>query len=483
MDELYLVAPKVAIGVAVLVALAIDSFRSDAARRWLLVAALASLACGLGFAVSLVGHEAATLWSGSVVIDRYSIFADIVLLSLGLLVTLAAMDGVVAGREAGDFLLLLYLALAGASVLASAGTLIVIFLAIELAIIPTFALVAFRAQDKRSFEAALKYFLMSVFASAVLLFGMSLLYGSVGSVIVPPPGEVTGTPLLYAGLGLLLVGFGFKLAAFPFHFWLPDAFEVSYAEVAAFLAVGPKLAAVVALVRILDGLADVSAAWTVAVAGVALFTMLWGNLLAFWQRGLKRMLAYSAVAQGGYALIGVAAGTIQGMEGAVLYFAVYGVAAVGAFLVVALRSREGEDDSIARLAGWGRVRPGMAAVLTVFLISLIGLPLFAGFWGKYSVFLGAVEGGVAWLAVAGALNSALSFGYYGNVIRLMYLEEPAVAAGPLDDAGIPTAGPPDDGAPESHLRAGWGLRVALGLSLVLTLLVGIVPGLLFGALG
>lgn len=465
-ETLYVFAPKIAIGVAVGVALSIDSFGSTGVRRGLTYGALAALLAGLGFAVALVGHDPVSLWSGSVAVDRFAVFADIALLALGALVTLAAADRMVAGVEAGDFLLLLYLALLGSSILAAATSLIVIFLAIELAIIPTFPLVAFRVEERRSFEAALKYFLMSVFASAVLLFGMSLIFGSVGSVTVPFPDVAQTSPLLYAGIGLLLVGFGFKLAAFPFHFWLPDAFEVSHAEVAAFLAVGPKLAAVVALVRILEGLMGASEAWTTALAVVALLTMLWGNLVAFRQRGLKRMLAYSAIAQGGYALVGVAAGTSQGMEGAVLYFAAYGTAAVGAFLIIAWRAREGDDDALVGFAGWGRRRPALAAALTVFLISLIGIPLFAGFWGKYSVFLGAVEGGIVWLAVAGALNSALSFGYYGNVIRLMYMEDPGLAE-PREASG----------------RAGWELRLALGLSVAATLAIGIVPGVLFGALG
>jgi NADH-quinone oxidoreductase subunit N len=471
-----LLLPKATIALAVILGLMIDSLPAGRARRLGVLAGAGLFLVGLGLDIALVGQAPAYFWHGAIVIDRVSVFADLVLLALGLVVTLAALDGVGSSGDAGDFFLLLSLSLFGSSVLASAGTLVVVFLAIELAIIPTFALVAFRSEDRRGFEAALKYFILSVFASAVLFYGISLVYGMTGSVAIPLPEKVVGSRLLYAGLGFVLAGFGFKLAAFPFHQWLPDAFDVSYPEVAAFLAVGPKVAAVAALARILQGLAGLEGVWGVAVAVVAVLTMVYGNLAALRQERLKRMLAYSAIAHAGYALVGVAAGSVQGMEGAVLYFGAYGAGAVGAFLVVAALNRQGIGDRIAELGGMGRTRPALAAVLTVCLLSLIGLPLFAGFWGKFSVFFGAVEADWAWLAVIGVLNSAVSFGYYGNVIRKMYFEAPIevvpASSGPTGSGDLPAAS-----------GTGWALRVALGLSLGLTLLLGIVPRLLFGALG
>lgn len=481
-----LLLPKAAIALAVVLGLVIDSLPTGRARRVGVLVGVGLFLVGLGFDIAIIGQAPAHFWHGAIVIDRVSVFADVVLLALGLVVTLAALDGVGSSGDAGDFFLLLSLSLFGSSVLASAGTLVVVFLAIELAIIPTFALVAFRSEDRRGFEAALKYFILSVFASAVLFYGISLVYGMTGSVAIPLPGSVVGSRLLYAGLGFVLAGFGFKLAAFPFHQWLPDAFDVSYPEVAAFLAVGPKVAAVVALARILQGLAGLEGVWGVAVAVVAVLTMVYGNLAALRQERLKRMLAYSAIAHAGYALVGVAAGSAQGMEGAVVYFGAYGAGAVGAFLVVAALNRQGIGDRIAELAGMGRTRPALAAVLTVCLLSLIGIPLFAGFWGKFSVFLGAVEAGWTWLAVIGVLNSAVSFGYYGNVIRKLYFETPETvvpglaapaASGPAGSGDVVVAAEP------STSGTGWALRVALGLSLGLTLLLGVVPQLLFGALG
>ncbi|MCZ7662441.1 MAG: NADH-quinone oxidoreductase subunit N [Thermoleophilia bacterium] len=391
MGDALLLLPKGAMGLLVLLGLLMGSMRGGRARRTTVLVGIAVLALGFGAGILLLGRSA-SFFHAALVVDRFSLFADLVLLALGVVISLAALDGPGAGRDGDDFVLLFALSLFGASVLDSAGSLIVIFLAVELTIIPSFALVAFRGEDRRSYEGALKYFILSVLASAVLYYGLSLIYGATGSVAVPLATEPETSALLLVGIGFTLVGFGFKLAAFPFHQWLPDAFEVSHPEVAAFLAVAPKLAAVVALVRILDGLGGQSGAWTFALALVAFGTMFWGNLAAFLQQGLRRMLAYSAIAHAGYALVGVAAGSARGLDGAVLYFAAYASAAVGAFLVVAFLEREGAGDSIAGLGGLGRRRPALAAALTVFLISLIGVPLFAGFWGKFSVFLGAIEG-------------------------------------------------------------------------------------------
>jgi NADH-quinone oxidoreductase subunit N len=483
-SDVLLLFPKGALSVAVLLALLLDSFHSPRVRRSLMLVTALLLFAGVVVAVVSIGEEGGYL-SGALLADHYSIFADIVLLTLGAIIVLAALDGVGSSKDAGDFFSLLFLAVLGSSLLASAGNLIVVFLAIELAIIPTFALVAFRADDRESFEAALKYFLLSVFASAILLFGLSLLFGSTGSIDLPLVEMPESSGLLLVGIGLTLAGFGFKLAAAPFHQWVPDSFQVAHVEVAAFIAVGPKLAAVVALVRILEGLSAQSGAWTAAIAGMAAISMVWGNLGALRQTRIPRMLAYSAVAHAGYALVGLAGGGPRGVQGAVVYFAAYSAAAVGAFVVVGIMRREGIGDSLSDLAGLGRRRPWESAAMTAFMISLIGVPLFAGFWGKFSVFLGAVEGGVYWLAVLGVLNSVASFGYYGNVIRLMYLvkgdaAQPVEAGGgrPADGAGAAEA---DAGA--ARRARGWSVRVALGVSAGLTVLLGVVPALLFGALG
>jgi len=482
MTGLLLLLPKATIGVAALLALLLDSLTGGQARRRVVLAVVALLLAGAVIAIVGIGRTGVFL-EGTLVVDRFSIFADIVLLVLGAVVALAALDGVGSERDAGDFYTLFFLSLAGASILASAGSLITVFLAIELAIIPTFALVAFRAEDRRSFEAALKYFLLSVFASAIMLFGFSLVFGAVGSVALPLPNDAASSGLLLAGLGLTLAGFGFKLAASPFHQWLPDVFEVSHPEVAAFLAVGPKLAAMVALVRVLEGLASQSGAWTSAVAVVAVLSMAWGNLGAFRQKRIPRLLAYSAIAHAGYALVGLAGGGTRGIEGAVVYFAAYSAAAVGAFLVVGILARGGVGDRLGDVVGLGRSRPLVAAAMTVFMISMVGIPLFAGFWGKFSVFLGAVEGGAVWLAVVGVLNSAMSFGYYGNVIRLMYLE----GGKDVERAGFAAEQPSAGAAQEAQTPApgveGWSIRVALGAAVAFTMLLGVVPGILFGALG
>jgi NADH-quinone oxidoreductase subunit N len=545
-----LLLPKLALLAAVVAALAIDSLPVGVWRRRLLLGVTALLLAAAIFDPFLLGQDT-RFWAGSLVIDRYSVFADLALLALGIVVTLSAINTVGPSRESGDFFLLLYLSLLGASALASAGSLISLFLGLELTIIPSWALVAFRLHDKRGFEAALKYFILSIFASALLLYGLSLLYGMSGSVRIPLDVEVETSGLLVFGIALVIAAFGFELAAFPFHQWLPDVFDASSGEVAAFLSVAPKLAGVVALVRVVGGFPDQAGAWTAGVAALAVATMFWGNFTAFWQVSVRRLLAYSAVAHAGYALVGVAANNEAGFDGAVLYFAAYGSAAVGTFLVISLLAREGLSDLLTDFNGLGRRRPVLALMMTAFLVSLIGVPLFAGFWGKFSVFWGAIQAGMVWLAVVGVINSAISLGYYARIIQRMYLVEPGVllagdeallaradrsgaafagaVAGPGPAPAAAFAGGPADyrapadlggaparttvsgagpGIPPSNAAAAWdpshypssgpaaavsevrmppdsdwGLWAALVLSFVLTMLLGIVPRLLFWAIG
>lgn len=524
--------PKLVMSAAVLGALLLDSLPVGRARRNFLLGITALLLAAAVFDPFLLGVEE-RFWHGSLVIDRFAVFTDLALLALGIVVTLAVVNTVGASKESGDFFLLLYLSLLGASALASAGSLVSLFLGIELSIIPSWALVAFRLDDRRAFEAALKFFILSIFASAFLLYGLSLLYGVTGSVQLPLQVEVETSGLLILGIALVLVGFAFELAAFPFHQWLPDVFEAAYAEVGAFLAVAPKIAAVVALTRLVSGFPGQTEAWTVAVAALAVATMFWGNLVAFWQVTVKRLLAYSAVAHAGYALVGVAANNQAGFDGAVLYFAAYGTSVVGAFLIVSVLAREGVGDRLIDFNGLGRRRPGLALLMTAFLISLTGVPLFAGFWGKFSVFWGAIQADLIWLAVLGVINSAVSLGYYARIIQRMYLEEPLVLGEELVEGHVPvtaaaggvggpapamatagaegaygapvgarpaleprsglsvrTVGYPLVGSAQSpggpgRGRAGadWGLWAALGLSISLTMVLGIVPRLLFGALG
>jgi NADH-quinone oxidoreductase subunit N len=525
-----LLLPKVALGVAVLAALVLDSLPLGKARRRLLLLVVGLFLAGAAFSPFLLGEET-RFWSGALIVDRYAIFTDLALLALGIIVTLAVMNTVGSSKESGDFFLLLYLSLLGASALASAGNLISLFLGVELAIIPSWALVAFRLRDRRAFEAALKYFILSIFASGLLLYGLSLLYGMSGSVRLPLDTDVETTELLVLGIALVIAAFAFELAAFPFHQWLPDVFEAAYAEVGAFLAVAPKLAGVVALVRLVSGFPAQATAWTAGLAALAVATMFWGNLTAFWQAGIKRLLAYSAVAHAGYALVGVAANNGPGFDGAVVYFAAYGTSVVGAFLVLSLLASEGYPDDLSSFRGLGRRRPFLAFLMTAFLISLTGVPLFAGFWGKFSVFWGAVQGDLVWLAVLGVVNSAVSLGYYARIIQRMYLDDAPLVTGlqvsPAAE-GLTGAGPgPVSGVATPALAVGrlgmetgasggrltseamgggpaymassaepggaravpgsaagdWGIWAALMLSFILTMVLGIVPRLLFGALG
>ncbi len=459
MTTLLLLLPKLALALGVLLALVLDSLPLGRARRILLLVLVAMFAAALVPGLLSLG-ERTRIWHGSLVLDGLSTYADLALLTIGILVTLSLLETLGSAAEGGDLFLLITLSLLGASALASAGNLLILFLGVELAIIPTWAMVAFRPRDRRGFEASFKYFLLSAFATSILLYGLSLVYGTTGTVVLPAVNvQVESSSLLYVGLAMVIVAFAFDLAAFPFHQWLPDALEVSYAEVAGFLAVAPKLAAIIGLVRFLSGFPDQRPAWTLAVALISAVTMFWGNVVAFSQTSMKRLLAYSAIAHAGYALVGVAAGNVAGLRGAVLYYAAYGAGSLGAFLVIAVLAHQGQDDSVTGFDGLGRRSPGTAAAMTVFLLSLTGIPLFAGFWGKFSVFWGAVQGGMTWLAVLGVINSAISLGYYARIIQRMYLEGgaevPAEARAEVPPGRLGPAGPGDRRRPGCR-RAGGG---------------------------
>ena len=465
MHGVELLIPKLVLVVLVLAMLPASFMLEGRRRRTALAVVALFLVAALAADISLVGSSG-RFWADSIVVDGSTIFADLVILVLVLVLVVSRLDGGAHEKEEGDFLLLLLLSALGASVLASAGNLLVLFLGLEITIIPTYALVAFRTEEDRSYEAGLKYFVLSVMATALLLYGLSLVYGTTGSVLLPPVvGE--GSPLLYAGLVLVLVGFSFKLAVLPFHQWMPDVFEVSPPEVASFLAVGPKVAAVAVLVRLLAGFPAGEGPWVPALIFLAVASMVGGNLMAFRQENLRRMLAYSAVAHGGYAVIGLAAGNAAGSDGALLYFAAYGVGALGAFLVVAVLERGGEGALIQDMAGLARRAPLLAGAMTVFLVSLIGIPLFSGFWGKLSVFWAAVQADMAWLAVIGTLNSAAALGYYGNVLRQMYMEEAVPGPGVTGKWGTREN----------------GMRMALVVVVVMTMAVGLAPGLLLDIIG
>lgn len=417
--------------------------------------ALAAAALSTG-AAGRFGGEPVLL--GAVYGDAYAAFLRAVLYAGGVLVVLSGRSYLSAFRvPAGEFLALFLLALTGAGLVVAAADLVTFYVAIELMSLSSYVLAGFLRQDPRSGEAALKYFLNGATSSAILLFGLSILYGLTGTTRFAALGPELADdhPALVAtALAFLLAGLGFKFASVPFHLWVPDTYEGAPAPLAAFLSVGSEGAAVGGALRLLAlGPAPFADRWAPWVVLLAAASMLWGNVTALHQRNVKRMLGYSSVAQIGYVLVGLAVAGERGRAAALFYLLAYTFTNLGAWALVMATSRQGE--TLDAFRGLARRDPFLALAGTVFFLSLIGLPFTAGFFGKLYLIGAAVAGGWTWLAVLVAVNSVISVGYYWTVVRNMYLREP-------------------EGEPAPLLADGW-LRAAVAVSLVMALGAGVVP--------
>jgi NADH-quinone oxidoreductase subunit N len=331
----------------------------------------------------------------------------------------------------GEYYALLLFACSGMSLMAASGDLILTFLGIEILSIATYILAGFKRTDSRATESSLKYFLLGSFATAFLLYGIALIYGSTGSTnyaAIRTAAELQRTPQLtmVVGLGLLLVGFGFKIATVPFHAWAPDVYEGAPTAVTAFMIVGPKAAGFAALIRVLfQALPSLQADWSAILWVSALLTMTLGNIVAVLQSNIKRMLAYSAIAHAGYILVGIVAHSNAGLRAVVFYLIVYAAMNLGALSIVLSLSRQGDQRvSLEDYAGLAKKRPLAAALLSLFLISLAGIPLTGGFIGKLYLFSAAIQKGYIGLAIVGVLNSVISVYYYFRLMVYMYMKEP-----------------------------------------------------------
>ncbi|HEY8121997.1 MAG TPA: NADH-quinone oxidoreductase subunit N [Myxococcota bacterium] len=406
-----------------------------------------------------VGVLAAVIWSAALAfgagsarefspehpmfqLDRLAAFGSAVVCVGALLSTLlSAYYLKEIGVQHGEYYALTLIATSGMVLLVGSVDLVSAFLGIELMSIPIYVLAGFDRRKLRSNEAALKYFLAGSFASALLLYGMALLYGATGQTSYAgiAAGFDGSDPIGVIGLALVLVGFTFKISAVPFHQWTPDVYEGAPASVTAFMSVTVKAAAFIALLRLLD----VTAGPLVATTSDALTAVLWwlcaatmvlGNLMAVIQDNVKRMLAYSSIAHAGYLLLGLVAGGAAGQQAVLFYLLAYVFLNLGAFAVVIALTHRGHDaDSFEEYAGLAKRRPALAALMTLFMVGLAGIPGTAGFLAKLRVFMAAVEsdasGRMVLLVVIGALMSVVSFFYYLRLPRLMYMSEPGEAAG------------------------------------------------------
>jgi NADH-quinone oxidoreductase subunit N len=435
--KLVAIAPEVALSVAALVILLVDAFLGDRMKnRWYL-AVLSTVA--LGVAIYMTGYawelrEAPQLQlSGMAAADGFAVFAKVALAAFGLLTVWLSRDYLSRNDlEESEFYALVLFSTAGMMLMATAADLILMFVALETFSIALYVLVGFRRRSLESQESAMKYFLLGSFASTFFLFGIAFVYGAVGSTNLYSGvvDFVNGNPtseggLLVLGVGLLIIGLGFKVAAVPFHMWTPDAYQGAPAPVTGFMAAGSKLAGFAALLRLLDAsFYSLRWDWQPIVIGIAVLTMIVGSVLAVTQDDLKRMLAYSSIAHAGFVLTGLIAANDEGVSGALFYLATYGLTVVGAFGIVALLG--GRDEKLVRITDYRGLfdrHPLIAGSLTLFLLSLAGVPLTAGFVGKLVVFGAAVEAGYAWLVVVGVLTSAIAAFFYLRVMVSMYMEE------------------------------------------------------------
>jgi NADH-quinone oxidoreductase subunit N len=391
---------------------------------WIAFIGLAAL---LG--ASFAAEPGASALGGSFVVDELAVFVKRVFLGSAALSVLASL-GLGPGafdRRSTEYHVALLASLLGMLVLASARELILLFVAFELMSIPLYFLTGFEKRGDTSAEASLKFFLVGTVSSAVFLYGLSFVFGVTGttSLAAIPPAAATGHPLMTLGLGLVLAGLGFKIAAVPFHMWVPDSYEAASTPFVAWLAVAPKAAGFVAIFRIfLEGWATGPFVWVPIAATLAGVTIVAGNLMAIPQRNIKRLLAYSGIAHIGYMLLGLAAASASGVAMVLFYLVAYLFGNMGAFFVVQAVAGAERSDGIDAYRGLAQRSPVLALSMLIFLLSLGGIPFVAGFWAKLYVFWAAIEQGMYVLVFLGAVLTVVALYYYLLVARRMYIDAP-----------------------------------------------------------
>ena len=443
--DLVTLLPELILSVLVLVVITTDLFLPRSA-KWILtpltVAGLILAGAGL---VPVWGVNE-TVYGGFYVVDDLSVFFKAATIVIGIFSALFAPAYLVSRRlPLGEFNAMLIFALIGMCVLASSSDLVTLFIGLELMVMPGYMLTGFHKTDRYSNEGGLKYFLLGSFASAILLFGVAWIYGLTGTtniagIAAALEGQMSGA--LLVAIAFLTVGGTFKIAAVPFHYWTPDAYQGAPTPITGFLSVGPKLGAFALLVRVFaEGLAPLRADWLGVFLVLTVLTMTVGNVVALTQVNVKRMLAYSSIAHTGYIMAGLAAFAAaptqqiaqRGIESILFYVLGYGVMNIAAFAVVGMLQRDHRRfGGLGSFAGLGARAPGRAAAMAILLFSLTGIPPTVGFFAKLYVLLAAVDAGLQWLAVVIVLNAALAAYYYLRVIVTMYMRDPEEEPAPID---------------------------------------------------
>jgi NADH-quinone oxidoreductase subunit N len=411
----------------------------------------------LGFTLSGWNNQG-TLYEGLFIVDQFAIFFKVTFIIAAFLVALGSQRYIDRIGDQSEYYSMLAFATLGMMVMASAGDFITLYLGLELMTIAFIILVCFKRTDARSMEAGIKYILLAGMSSAVLLYGLSLVYGVSGSVVIMEVSQAVAqnpSPALILGLIMLVAGLGFKISAVPFHMWAPDIYEGAPTPITAFLAAGSKAASFAVLLRVfVAALPGVWEYWTTLMAILAAVTIIVGNLVALPQTNIKRLLAYSSIAQAGYILVGLVTASEAGIKGVLFYAFLYVFATVGAFTVASYFYTVTGSDEIKDYAGLSQRSPFMAAVLVICMLSMAGIPPLAGFVGKFYLFATVVND-YLWLAFIGLVMSMVSVYYYLKVALVMYRDEPA------DETPIKLSSP---------------VAVTLLIAMTATLLIGIYPG-------
>ena len=402
-------------------------------------------------------------FSNMVRVDSFSVFFHALVIAIAAVVILTSFEYMAVQRiRAGEYYALILLSAVGMGLMSSAVELVLIFIALEISSISTYILAGFRRQDASSSESSLKYFLLGSFATAFFLYGVALMFGATGSTNIDTISQsLQAGPvqlLVYVAIALMLVGLGFKVAAAPLHIWTPDVYEGAPAPVVGFMSTAPKAAAFAVLLRVVFAINAPGRFWPIWVAAALSMTL--GNIGALVQTNVKRLLAYSSIAHAGYLLVAFAMTTSEnsanGISAAMFYTAAYAAMNVGAFAVVSHFANAGERYvTLEDYEGLGRTSPLLAATLTVFLLSLIGIPMTGGFFAKFYVFSAAIKANLIWLTLIGVLNSAVGAYYYLHIIVVMYMRE---ARREVPVTPVPM-----------------GLGTALALSVMATIYLGILP--------
>jgi NADH-quinone oxidoreductase subunit N len=456
------ILPMVAVALAAMVVLLAGVRVADDDSEGLGLLTLASLGVALVLTFGIIGQNGVA-FAGAISVDSYSAYFEIAILIAAMFTVMMSLDYAAENHIPGaEYYSLLLFSAMGMMLMATAGDLIVIFLGLETMSITVYVLAGIARRDPKSNEAAMKYFLLGAFSTGFLLYGIALVYGATGSIKLGPihdalaTGAMGSNPMLLLGVGMLVIGFGFKVAAVPFHMWTPDVYEGAPTPVTAFMAVGVKLAAFSAFLRIfLVDFGPLGPHWQSVLWVIAALTMTGGNLIAVVQTNIKRMLAYSAIAHAGYLLLGMAAGVNSGP--AILYYLLaYAFTNLGAFaVVIAVERRGAASNLISDFRGLAERQPLLAGAMTIFLLSLVGVPPLGGFVGKFYIFSSALHQGYVRLVIIAVLNSVVSAYYYFYVIVAMYMQEGGVEV--------------------ERMSARPALVAAIGLAAIATIAVGAYP--------